>query len=493
MNDAIDHPEAARLVDSLVASGGGHVAYEFGAPGRQIAVAAGAHLAARTGMPLTVIDFRHLLPQVRTTVTELHPDLAWTPMSAGEAVQHPERNTGGVLVVHADLLHDPGTREALLAQAAAADRLIVASRSDTDASVLHTFPGPRFAVSARAPMPPVPPKASGPDIHRRFAAAIGTSYPDRFAELMASAAQVRTLPLWEGSVPVAPATWPQAAAVLEAFARSRPGTDEAAVLHAVASLDLALAPAGTGPVAGEYVRMENRKARGIAAIYGPGAGRGIDTIETALHRAETCEVNLNPYAQWRQISTVIGALQRVHGTFREQAGAAFPELWADNHVAGWWRQTSLAACARIADLGLQRAIPTSGHGGHPGVAALRDIGRAALVYTALAAPSTLPDLPGAPDLRAEAAVRAQNAERSEVAEFEAVLHEDTGQLLVQAEERLAAIRRAAEERATEVRDRELRGAQDRVTNGHLPRAPAQQDQRQATAHQQQGHQRPGLT
>lgn len=32
MNDAIDHPEAAQLVDSLVASGGGHVAYEFGAP-----------------------------------------------------------------------------------------------------------------------------------------------------------------------------------------------------------------------------------------------------------------------------------------------------------------------------------------------------------------------------------------------------------------------------------------------------------------------------
>ncbi|WP_435059665.1 hypothetical protein [Streptomyces sp. bgisy060] len=183
MNDAIDHPEAAQLVDSLVASGGGHVAYEFGAPGRQIAVAAGAHLAARTGMPLTVIDFRHLLPQIRTTVTELHPDLICTPMAAGEAVQHPERNTGGVLVVHADLLHDPGTREALLARAAAADRLIVASRSDTDTSVLRTLPGPRFAVSARAPRPPVPPKASGPDIHRRFAAAIGTSYPDRFAEL----------------------------------------------------------------------------------------------------------------------------------------------------------------------------------------------------------------------------------------------------------------------------------------------------------------------
>lgn len=71
-------------------------------------------------------------------------------------------------------------------------------------------------------------------------------------------------------MPVAPATWPRAAA-LEAFARSRSGTDEAAVVHAVASLNLALAPAGTGPVAEEYVRMENRKARGIATIYGPGA------------------------------------------------------------------------------------------------------------------------------------------------------------------------------------------------------------------------------
>lgn len=182
MTDTIDHPEAAQLIDSLVASGGGHVTYDFGAPGRQIAVAAGAHLAARTGMPLTVIDFRHLLPQIRTTVTELHPDLACTPLPADEAVQHPERNTGGVLVVHADLLHDPGTREALLARTATADRLIVASRAD-DASALHTLPGPRFAVSARAPIPPAPPNASGLGIHTRSEAAIGTSYPHWLAEM----------------------------------------------------------------------------------------------------------------------------------------------------------------------------------------------------------------------------------------------------------------------------------------------------------------------
>ncbi|MGW3390481.1 hypothetical protein [Streptomyces cinereoruber] len=181
MTDALDHPEAAQLVDSLVASGGGHVAYESGAPGRQIAIAAGAHLAARTGMPLTVIDFRHLLPQIHTTVTELHPDLICTPMAAGEALQHPERNTAGVLVVHADLLHDPGTREALLARAAAADRLIVASRAD-DAFALHTLPGPRFTVSVRAPMPPAPPNTSSPGNHRRFEAEVGM-HPHWLAEL----------------------------------------------------------------------------------------------------------------------------------------------------------------------------------------------------------------------------------------------------------------------------------------------------------------------
>ena len=154
MNDAINHPEAAQLVDSLVASGGGLVSYEFGAPGGQIAVAAGARLAAHTGTTLTVIDFRHLLPQIRAIVAELQPDLPWTPMAAGEAVRHPERNTGGVLVVHADLLHDPDTRKALRVRAAVADRLIVASRTGLDESMLGTFPGPRFVVSVREPTPP---------------------------------------------------------------------------------------------------------------------------------------------------------------------------------------------------------------------------------------------------------------------------------------------------------------------------------------------------
>ncbi|MFD3809302.1 hypothetical protein ACFWTC_38580 [Streptomyces sp. NPDC058619] len=259
---------------------------------------------------------------------------------------------------------------------------------------------------------------------------------EEFDRLMKSAARVRVMPLWEGPMPVAPGTWPRAAAVFAGFDRVRPGTDEAAVGHAVVGLELALASAGTGPVAGKYVRIETHKARGIAAIRGAGAspGKGIDTLETALHRAQSCGVNLHPYRQWGQINAITSALQRVHDVFRDQAGPDFPTLWADDHVAGWWRQTSLTACARIADLGLQRATPAAGYGGHPGVAALRDIGRAALVYTALAdpapdpaAPTTRPDLaidldelaraaaPGAPDLRAEAAARAQSAERAAVA------------------------------------------------------------------------------
>ncbi|MFD7957289.1 hypothetical protein ACFV4X_27850 [Streptomyces ardesiacus] len=128
---------------------------------------------------MTAIDFRHLLPQIRTTVAELHPDLACTAMSAGEAVQHPERHRGGVLVVHADLLHDPGTREALLARAAAADRLIVASRADTEQPVLNTLPGPRYTVRA---LPAVPRSDSGPGNYRRFEAEVGT-HPHWLADL----------------------------------------------------------------------------------------------------------------------------------------------------------------------------------------------------------------------------------------------------------------------------------------------------------------------
>ncbi|MFH8260498.1 hypothetical protein [Streptomyces roseolus] len=180
MSDAIDHPEAAQLVDALVDSGGGLVAYEFGAPGRQIAIAAGAHLATRTGTSLTVIDFHHLLPQIHATVAELHPDLACTPMSVGEALQHPQRHRGGVLVMHADFLHDPATRETLLARAAADDRLIVASSAHTEDPVLDTLPGPRFMVRA---LPTAPRSDSGPGIRQRFEASVSTWTPPWLAEI----------------------------------------------------------------------------------------------------------------------------------------------------------------------------------------------------------------------------------------------------------------------------------------------------------------------
>ncbi|MER5888063.1 hypothetical protein ABT160_29950 [Streptomyces sp. NPDC001941] len=178
MNDAIDHPEAAQLVDSLVAAGGGLVAYDVGAPGREIAVAAGARLAARTGTTLTVIDFRHLLPQAGAIVAREQPDLSFTPLPAAEAVRHPERNTGGVLVVHADLLHDPDTCEALLQRAEAAGSLIMASHTGPDESLLGALPGPRFVVSAPGTMPPAQPNTPAPEIHWRIPAANGTSPAD---------------------------------------------------------------------------------------------------------------------------------------------------------------------------------------------------------------------------------------------------------------------------------------------------------------------------
>ncbi|MFJ5951445.1 hypothetical protein [Streptomyces noursei] len=184
MNDAINHPEAAQLVDSLVTSEGGLVSYELGAPGRLIAIAAGAHLAVRTGTPLTVIDLRPLLPQYRHTVAELYPDLTYTPMTAGEAVQHPEHDTGGVLVVHTDVLHhNPSTREALLARVGAAGRLIVASRTDVDESVLNALRSPhsRLVVSVRNP--PVPNDAS-PEIRRRFEGMGFENFAETFAEVV---------------------------------------------------------------------------------------------------------------------------------------------------------------------------------------------------------------------------------------------------------------------------------------------------------------------
>ncbi|MGC5266695.1 hypothetical protein ACPXCO_37410 [Streptomyces cyaneofuscatus] len=151
MNETFN-AEAAQLVDSLVASGGGLVSYELGAPGQKIALAAGVQLASESGRSLTVVDFRHQLPQIRVTIAELAPDLPCTLLPLGEAIEHPERFTGGIMVLHSGLLNDADTRKALLALAGTADSVIVAARADVDQSVLNSLPGPRFMAGAPEPM-----------------------------------------------------------------------------------------------------------------------------------------------------------------------------------------------------------------------------------------------------------------------------------------------------------------------------------------------------
>lgn len=180
MNDAFI-AEVAQLVDSLVASGGGLVSYELGAPGRQIALTAGVQLAAESGRSLTVIDFRHLLPQIRATIAELDPDLDCTLMPVGEAIEHPERFTGGILVLQSDLLHDINTREALLALATSADSTIVAALADVDESVLNPLPGPRFVASAPEPIQRPGRIDPTPGIDLRFEAVSGSAHADPFA------------------------------------------------------------------------------------------------------------------------------------------------------------------------------------------------------------------------------------------------------------------------------------------------------------------------
>lgn len=88
-------------------------------------------------------------------------------------------------------------------------------------------------------------------------------------------------------------------------------------------------------------------------------------------------------------------------------------------------------------------------------------------------------------LRRPAPDVAEHTDLAEIdfAELEAAADEDEGQLLAQAEKRFAAIQQAAERRATEARDRLLRAAQERTADPSQPHAPAQQDQRQATAQQ----------
>lgn len=155
-HDRCAHPPRGSAARGLAGGvRGGLVSYAFGAPGRQIAAAAGARLAADSGTSLTVVDFRHLLPQMRSVVDEVRPGLACTVISAGEAVQQP-RNTEGVLVVHAEVLHDPRTREALLAMAATADSLVVASSDGFDEPALDDLAIPRFVFRPGDLMSPVP-------------------------------------------------------------------------------------------------------------------------------------------------------------------------------------------------------------------------------------------------------------------------------------------------------------------------------------------------
>jgi hypothetical protein len=143
MNEALSHPEAAQLIDSLVASGGGHLSYSLGAPGREMTVAAGARLAAANGTPLTVVDFRHLHAQIRSIVAGLHPDLPCTVLSAGEAAQQ-SRSPEGVWVVHTELLRAPSIRDALLTLARNADTLITAGRDDLGEPLPDALAAPRF-------------------------------------------------------------------------------------------------------------------------------------------------------------------------------------------------------------------------------------------------------------------------------------------------------------------------------------------------------------
>ncbi|WP_225638576.1 hypothetical protein [Streptomyces solaniscabiei] len=143
MNEVLSHPEAAQLIDSLVASGGGHLSYSIGAPGREMTVAAGARLAAANGTPLTIVDFRHLHAHIRSTVAGLHPDLPCTVLSAGEAAQQ-SQNPEGVWVVHTELLRAPSIRDALLTLARNADTLITAGRDDLGEPLPDALAAPRF-------------------------------------------------------------------------------------------------------------------------------------------------------------------------------------------------------------------------------------------------------------------------------------------------------------------------------------------------------------
>ncbi|MFC8019105.1 hypothetical protein [[Kitasatospora] papulosa] len=154
-SSVLQHPRIAQAVDSLVAAGGGRITYDTGGGGREILVAAGARLAAQTGTPLTIVEYRHLHAQARFLVREVQPDISSAVISASEAALQPAGSINGVLAVHADVLRDPDVRQPLLAMAHSADHLVLARHDDSD-TTLDALAIPGLVLRLRDLMPPAP-------------------------------------------------------------------------------------------------------------------------------------------------------------------------------------------------------------------------------------------------------------------------------------------------------------------------------------------------
>lgn len=153
-SSVLKDPRIAGIVDSLVAAGGGRVTYDTGCGGREMFIAAGAHLAAETGAQLTILEARVLHSEVRAFVRELQPDVRSAVISADEAALQPAGSVTGVLAVHADVLRDSDVREPLLAMARSADHLVVA-RHDYSDTTLDSLATPGLVLRRHDLMPPV--------------------------------------------------------------------------------------------------------------------------------------------------------------------------------------------------------------------------------------------------------------------------------------------------------------------------------------------------
>ncbi|WP_331732385.1 hypothetical protein OG613_47910 (plasmid) [Streptomyces sp. NBC_00015] len=134
-SSVLKHSRIAEIVNSLVAARGGRVTYDTGCGGREMLIAAGAHLAAETGAQLTIVEARVLHSEVRALVHELQPGIRSAVISADEAALQPAGTTTGVLAVHADVLRNADVREPLLAMAHSADHLLVARHDYSDTTL----------------------------------------------------------------------------------------------------------------------------------------------------------------------------------------------------------------------------------------------------------------------------------------------------------------------------------------------------------------------